>query len=57
MHNNAEFLNAYEIDKREVRFHLRKRAVNLAKKITNRLTEHSSYKNVGSYEYNRDADF
>ena len=38
MHNNAEFLsrlssNAYEFDKREMRFHLRKSAVTFAKKI------------------------
>ena len=37
MHNNAEFLirlssNAYEFDKREMRFHLRKSAVTVAKK-------------------------
>ena len=37
MHNNAEFLsrlssNAYEFDKREMRFHLRKSAVTFAKK-------------------------
>ena len=38
MHNNAEFLsrlssNAYEFDKREMRFHLRKSVVTFAKKI------------------------
>ena len=38
MHNNAEFLsrlnaNAYEFDKREMRFHLRKSAVTFAKKV------------------------
>ena len=37
MHNNAEFLsrlssNAYEFDKREMRFHLRKIVVTFAKK-------------------------
>ena len=38
MHNNAEFLstlnsNAYEFDKREMRFNLRKSAVTFAKKV------------------------
>ena len=38
MHNNAEFLsrlssNAYEFDKREMRFRLRKIVVTFAKKI------------------------
>ena len=37
MHNNAEFLsrlssNAYEFDKREMRFHLRKSVVTFTKK-------------------------
>ena len=37
MHNNVEFLsrlssNAYEFDKREMRFHLRKSVVTFAKK-------------------------
>ena len=38
MHNNAKFLNrlissnAYEFDKREMRFHLRKSVVTFAKK-------------------------
>ena len=37
MHNNAGFLNrlisnAYEFDKREMRFHLRKSVVTIAKK-------------------------
>ena len=52
MHNNSAFLsklssNAYEFDKTEMRFHLRKSVVTFAKKIS-RLTEHSSYKNFGS---------
>ena len=38
MHNNAKFLNklssnAYEFEKREMRFHLRKSVVTFAKKI------------------------
>ena len=38
MHNNVNFLNmlssnAYEFDKREMRFHLRKSVVTFAKKI------------------------
>ena len=38
MHNNAKFLNrlssnAYEFDKREMRFHSRKSVVTFAKKI------------------------
>ena len=39
--------NAYEFDKTEMRFHLRKSVVTLEKKIS-RLTEHSSDKNLGS---------
>ena len=50
--NNAKFLrklssNAYEFDKTEMRFRLRKSVVTLEKKIS-RLTEHSSDKNLGS---------
>ena len=41
MHNNAEFLNAYETDKREMRFHLRKRVVTLARKNLQK-----SYRNI-----------
>ena len=54
MHNNAEFLsrfisNAYEFDKREMRFHLRKSVVTFAKNLyIFRLTEHSLHKNFGS---------
>ena len=52
MHNDADFFsslrsNAYEFDKTEMRFHLRKSVVTLEKKIS-RLTEHSSDKNLGS---------
>ena len=51
MHNNAEFLsrlnsNAYEFDKREMRFHLRKSAITFAKKVNG--PEHSSLKKFGS---------
>ena len=54
MHNNAEFLsrfsfNAYEFDKREMRFHLRESVVTFAKNIyIFRLAEHSLHKNFGS---------
>ena len=52
MHNNAEFLSrlsstAYEFDKREIRFHLRKVLLPSQKKLQ-KLTEHSSHKNFGS---------
>ena len=52
MYSNEEFLirlssNAYEFDKREMCFHLRKGVVTFAKKLK-RLTEHSSHNNVGS---------
>ena len=52
MYSNEEFLirlssNAYEFDKREMCFHLRKSVVTFAKKLK-RLTEHSSHKNFGS---------
>ena len=52
MYSNEEFFirlssNAYEFDKREICFHLRKSVVTFAKKLK-RLTEHSSHKNFGS---------
>ena len=53
MHNNADFFsrlssNAYEFDKREIRFHLRKSVVTFAKKIINVNGTYSLHKNFGS---------